>query len=55
MTEDQLNELWVAANVHSINMIGEFLAEGAPDKITCVPPRPENAVELIIDYLKGTV
>lgn len=57
MTKEQIKELWVAANCHSINICGNFLSDGEVDEVTGIPEQPDDeaVIKSVIEYLNGTV
>jgi hypothetical protein len=53
-----LTSLWVAANVHSATIIGEFLCDNEINNVTGVPVMPDDpdeVIRLVTEYLRGAV
>ena len=55
INKEQVEQLWIYANIHSSAYIGDFLTDGDIGVETGVPKMPENAIEYVIDYFKNNV
>jgi len=56
--ERKIDELWFAANIHSLEMMGEFVDHEIDHGTEKVPDRPKDKIETIqkiIQYLKESI
>lgn len=54
--EEKIKQLWIAANVHSVTICGDFLSENeVGENGVPLQPSDDEVLDAAIEYLNGSI